>query len=1212
MQLEKVQMRGFKTFADKTELTFGPGITAIVGPNGVGKSNITDAVLWVLGEQGQRALRVESAEDVIFVGSENRRALGMAEVKLTLDNSDRRLATEYSEIEIARRLFRTGKSEYIINRDQVRLRDVRDLLVDSGMGADSYSVVGQGELEAILSARPEDRRELLEEVAGVRKYRIRRTEAERKLSSTEDNLVRVRDIIYELRAQREPLEKQAEVAREYQGLAERLHDLQRDLLAVEYARRREQRGALLNDSAVVEADLQTTRNQLSVLEAEYEQASTQATKLADALDELRRQAGDAEREVEKRRNAQALAAEKLRSVSERRGQLQQAAKQAEQRDRELRKALQKLEQTQSRHQTVVDAEKQRLEQLAASHEQEEAEYRQHIEARESLRARDGELSAQSAAVENEVAAMQGLQVELDERLERLSGQQEQLEQQRDQLQSRLGELREENTTRQQQEEEIRGGLREMREQHAALVRTLREHRRKRDQLGEAVAAAESRESLLQELQQSHEGYPDGPRALLAAADKGELIGVEGLLADFLDVPRQLEVAVEAGLGERLHWVLVASEEDGRRCLEYLRENGLGRATVLATNMPPPSFAPRGAAGVSRAAQGVVGAISALVKYPRKLKHVLDHVLGDVLIVEDLTAEARIRPMLGGPARVVTLSGEVVGPLGEITAGDLEEGAAQSFSRRHQLAELEANLQQLRRHLAAMWETEEKLESRDQELAQQVREFEGQLGEANKQAMALEGELGHTADRFRAARSACEELVGEITALRERHQETDTRLAEGERQRLGFRHELDQLEGELQGLSSEQVMAEHRENQRDKLTAAQIKVAELQEKFRSGQLMAQQHEQELSRVEQEIAHQQAQLAELEDIEQQAEQTLQSGGGDNGDLEHQAETLHEQAESCQQELSKLRHTTTELELARRKLVNLREEQTEQLHRLELRQARHDSELEHIVVELQEVYELTPEEALAQRPEEFKLTAARREANELKQQIRALGYVNVSAIEECQRLRDREDYLSSQLDDLKQARDDLEQVIAEIDETAKDVFLKSFEQVAQFFDDLFRRLFDGGSTRLELTEPQDPLSGGVEVIVQQPGRRFQNLMALSGGEKAMTALALLFAMIRVKPAPFCILDEIDAALDAANSRRFAEMLRDFAQDSQFIIITHNPETMEIADTLHGVTMEQPGVSKLISVELATAQKEAERWAASNGQQSREPVPDVESAPA
>jgi len=1187
-------MRGFKTFADKTELEFGPGITAIVGPNGVGKSNIADAVLWVLGEQGTIPLRVESAEEVVFAGSEDRRPLGMAEVSLTLDNSDGTLDSEYSEIEIGRRLFRTGKSEYLINRDNIRLSDVRDLLVDSGLGTDSYALVGQGEIEAILSAHPEDRRELIEEVAGVRKYRIRRSRAERKLADTQDNLIRVRDIIHELRTQRQPLEQQAKVARRYKQYADRLHELQRGLLCVDYNQRRQQRGAILNDIAVVKADLQATCNELSSLEAEYEQSAGQLNKLADRLEELRSQHRDAQRELDRQRSAQAVASEKLRGIGEQRQHIEEQRKQAQQRCQQLQREIGKLEKSQAGQQKQLAAQQGKLADLKKIVAEQEEELRAILTRREQVQQQRGDLSGQLAEVENEVAVLQGLQSDLDERIQRLTAQQQQFGRQRSELQDSIEQLRGQQASREEQKEQVEGQLREARQQHAALTDTLREHRRKRDRLGEAVAADESRQTLLEELQRDHEGYAEGPRALLEAARNGEIGGVQGLVADFLDVPRRLEVAVEAGLGDRLQWVLVSSQEDLQRCVEYLQENNLGRATIIAVNVPVPSFATQMTTGVGRTTRGVHGTLDSLLNYPRKLGRVLGYLLSDVLVIDDLEVATGLRPMLTGPVRMVTLNGEVVGPGGQISAGSLAGDVQRSLDRRREVAALEEHLQELRSHLARMWETEEKLERQSQQLSERVRTLEGQLGEFDKQAMAIEGDLRHAGDRFRAAQSAHQEITEEISALTERRQQADSRCSEAEGQRLALIHQLEENKQELSGLPSAEAAEHSLDDHREQLMAVRVRVAELEEKARSSAALAQQQQQELSRVEQEIADYDRQLTQLDEAEKQAREALQFDESEDAELEQRVQQLGEQAESCQRDLVALRGTTSGIEATRRKLLDLREERGEQLHRLELRQARHDSELQHIVEELKEVYELTPEEAVQQQPEDFDLKSARSEAAKLKREIRELGYVNVSAIEECERLQDRENYLSSQLEDLRQARDDLEAVIAEIDETAKEIFLTSFKQVAEAFDDLFKWLFGGGSTRLEITDPENPLDSGVEVIVQQPGRRFQNLMALSGGEKAMTGLALLFAMIRVKPTPFCFLDEIDAALDAANSRRFAQLLQDFAKDSQIIIVTHNPETMEIADRLHGVTMEQPGVSKLISVELSEAQREAEHWAA------------------
>ncbi len=1211
MRLEKLQMRGFKTFADKTELEFGPGITAIVGPNGVGKSNIADAVLWALGEQGTIPLRIESAEGVVFAGSESRRPLGMAEARLTLDNSDGTLDSEYSEVEIARRLFRTGKSEYLINRDRARLLDIRDLLVDTGLGTDSYALVGQGEIDAILSAHPEDRRELIEEVAGVRKYRIRRSQAEHKLSETQDNLIRVRDIIHELRTQREPLEQQAKVARRYKEFSGRLHELQRGLLAVDYNQRRQRRGVILNDIAVVKADLQATRNQLSILEAEYEQNAGQINKLAERLEQLRNQHTEAQRDLDRQRNAQAVASEKLRGIGEQRHHLEEQRKQAQQRGQQLQTEIDKLAKSHAGEQKQLAIQQGKLEDLKEAFEKQEAEHQGDLARSEGLRQGHNELSGELVKVENEVAALQGLQSDLDERIERLADQQQQFERQRSELQASIEQLRQQKETREAEKEKFGRQLRETRQQHTELTNTLREHRRKRDRLAETVAADESRQTLLQELERDHEGYAEGPRALLEAGRSGEINGVQGIVADFLDVPRRLEVAVEAGLGARLQWVLVSSEQDLQRCVEYLQENNLGRATVIATNVPVPGFAAQMTTGVGRTAQGVHGTLDSLLKYPRKLSRVLDYVLGDVLVIDDLEVATRLRPLLTGPVEMVTLNGEVVGPAGQISAGSLAGDVQRSFDRKEEVAALEEHLQQLRSYLAGMWEAEEKLERQSQQVGESVQTLEGQLGEIDRQVTAIDGDLRHAGDRFRAAQTAHQEITGEISTLEERRQQADSRCTEVEGQRLALTHQVAENKQELSGLPSAEAAEHSLEERREQLTAVRVRVAELEEKVRSGATMRDQQQQELARVQREIADYEGQLAGLDEAEKQAREALQFDESEDAELERRVQQLGEQAESCQRDLVALRGTISEVEATRRKLLDLREEQSEELHRLELRQARQDSELQHIVQELEEVYELTPEQAAQQQPEDFDLKSARSEAKKLQSNIRALGYVNVSAIEECERLQDREDYLSSQLEDLRQARDDLESVIAEIDRTATETFLESFAQVAEAFDDLFKWLFGGGSTRLEITDPENPLDSGIEVIIQQPGRRFQNLMALSGGEKALTALALLFAMIRVKPTPFCFLDEIDAALDAANSRRFAEMLQDFAKNSQFVIITHNPETMEVADRLHGVTMEQPGVSKLISVELSEAQREAERWAATEATVAAGSGADKQSAP-
>ncbi len=1192
MRLSKLQMRGFKTFAERTELQFGAGITAIGGPNGVGKSNITDAILWALGEQSYKALRTEGFQDVIFVGSEQRRPLGMADVSLIIDNTEGELACEYSEVALCRRLFRTGESEYLLNRNRVRLKDIRELLVDTGLGSGAYAVVGQGEIDAILSIRSEDRRELLEEVAGIGKYRMRRTEAERKLEQTQANITRVQDILYELSSQRQTLEEQAKVAREYKGLAVQLRELDLHLLADDYQRHSSKRQRVDNDIMVAKADLQGARNQISALEAEYEQTSLQVAKLTDDLDNLREQAAAAEREVSQRRGAEAVAAERLKAIHERREQLQASIDQAQQRRQELVDHQNALEQQQQQYEKILGRQQVTVEELQTSYNQQERQYQQALEHREAMHQRHTELAGQLARSENESATLAGLEEELQQRIERLSAQREQLAGRRDQLQAALQESQQQIEALGEQAQQIQLQLQQARHRHSQQIRTLRDHRQKRDLLAGAVAATESKQSLLQELQAAHEGYEDGPRALLQAAQRGELAGIMGLVADFLEVPRHLELAVEAGLSDRLQWVLVESDQQVRQCLDYLEKHQAGRATILPINPPPTQFAGWASLAVGRSS-GVVGTASAVLRYPRRLANVFERLLGDVVIVEDLDTAYRIRPRLTGPAHLVTLTGQILGPNGEVTGGSMNKAVRAPFDRRRQLQQLEKEGDELRGCLAAMWQTEENLDGSQQDLTALVEERADELTAIEKTTGQVEAEIRHIADRLRASAAANEEIDQEINELQERRQDAGSRAAQAERMGQGLHHELEQLDGELEKLESEQLSREELEGQQVQLTAAKVELAQVEEKHHSAAAMCEQTQQEVAHFDKQIQRSESELQELQVAEQQVTQVVESADGQTEQLEQEAAALREQATESRAQLSELREAATRLEVARRRLEEIREQHAEKFHRLELSVAREESHREQIVEQLADIYELTPEQALGQRPADFNRRETTQQANQLREQIRSLGYVNVGAIEQCERLQAREDFLSGQIDDLQKAREDLLQVIAETDEAAQEMFLESFRQVAQAFDELFQRLFGGGSTRLEFTDPENPLAAGVDVIGQQPGRRQQNLLLLSGGEKALIALALLFAMIKVNPSPFCVLDEIDAALDASNTEQFTKVLRDFAQRTQFIIITHNPKMMESADVLYGVTMQEPGVSKIISVELAEAQREAEERA-------------------
>jgi len=936
-------------------------------------------------------------------------------------------------------------------------------------------------------------------------------------------------------------------------------------------------------------DAAAVRTKISQLDAEHEQVSLRIAGLADELERLRDEATAAERRADQQRQSTALAQERLRSIAERRQQLVTLQEQGRKRIAKLQQRLEAVgrqrEELNKRAMAVKEEAQRRRQELAALQER-QRDIEQQLQAAEQ---RHGELVRRVDALQNEATALAGLEDELAERQQRLRSQAESLQQRRQQLERELAAVRQQA---QQTETELAAAvqrLEQMRSRQRQAARLLREHRQKRSILDSAVAAGEERCTMLQELLRAHEGYAEGPKAVLEAARKGQLRGIVGAVADFLDVPARLEVAIEAGLGEELQWILVDDNQAAQSAIEYLRENKLGRATFMAVGAITaiPTGTP---ATVASRREGVIGVASRLVKFPRKFARIFEHLLGDLIVVKDLPTALRVRAVLHPQARVVTLRGEVVGHQGQISGGTVNGGVARSLGRRRQLEEIQQVVDELRNHLARMWEVEERLEQSGHEAAASVAEAEQAVMQLQSRDTQLRGNLAHLGDQARTVQVAAQELMRDLEELGEKLQATRERRAEAQREQKGLQHEAEQLEQQLETLRAQAVPDEALEAARVAVTETQVQAAEQAEKLRSAETLQAQYQSEQQRVSEDLANIAEELSSLQETERQVRASMSVDGDQVEALERQAQALREQVAQRTAELSQLRETAARLEALRRELDKTAQEQSERIHRLELSLAREESQLEFIAQQLSDQYDLTVEQALQQLPADFKEMHNRRQANALREQIRKLGPVNLSAIDEVERLRAREEFLQGQVADLQAARDDLLTVIEEIDNAANKAFMEAFKQVEAAFEELFVRLFDGGTTKLVLTNPDAPLEGGVDVMVQLPGKRQQNLLLLSGGERALTALALLFAMIKVKPSPFCVMDEIDAALDANNTERFTRMLKDFAKRSQFIVITHNPQTMVAADAHWGVTMEEPGVSMILPLELEEAQAQAE----------------------
>jgi len=1197
--LKRLEMRGFKSFADRTEFEFGPGLTAIVGPNGVGKSNVADAILWVLGEQSNRAIRTQTSQDVIFAGAEERSPLGMAEVRLLLDNSHGVLPVDFTEVEVCRRLYRTGESEYGINSSSCRLRDIHELFVDTGVGQAAYSLVGQGEIDAILSVRSEDRRELMEEVAGIGKYRRRRRKAQRQLEATEANARRISDIIYELSSQREPLERQAEKARQYRELDDRLRGVELRLLALDYRRRHQRLGELSNEQEVGRADAEGTRSRLNTIETETERTAAELHRLERELSRLREEAREAEREAERTERAHAVTEEKLRASVERIEDLEASGRDAASRTDELAGRVERLRAQHGDVQGRVEETTREMERRRGDL-QERERLRQEVGRRLAGLADEREQCARGAeSLLREAEAMESLQQELLERVQRLESQQAALSSQAEDARDRLAEGSERRDELAARVNEARARLDELSCRHESLTRTLREHRAKRDILAGAATAAETRLALLTELDESHEGFEDSVRVVLEAAEQGRLDGVKGVVGALLDVPARHEAAIEAALGERLQWIVVDTPEQALAGVEFCREQGLGHATFL----PLSSLTSLGPSTATAAGEGCIGIASRLVRAPQEVRQAVDYLLGDCVLVEDLETGLRHLRRSGWRSRAVTVDGELIERGGAVRGGSRPEDVVQVFSRKREIERVSEELAQLRRALAAVWQCEEQLEREADRLSAESEAASDLLSDRRTELSEAERDLVHTRDQAEAARAASEEIDSEVHALTERLEATG-----GRRQDLTHRAEelqgrVAELDQRIEAVSGEQLSASEIEERRRALTESEVALAALREKERSLQELLSHTEEQLARAREDAAAaeetRERMTARISALQEELEQTART----LAEQRERARKLREVVGQRTEAVDQLRDHSEQLEASGRELRRILESQQERAQHAEVVLTREQAQLESIRERLADVYEVTPAQALEQLgDEEPSRQKMARDVNALKREIRALGHVNLSAIDECERLTAREEFLREQREDLEQARADLLEIIDEIDSAAEKQFLETFEQIGVAFDETFTTLFGGGRTELYLTNEDDPLESGVEIFAQPQGKRQKHLSLLSGGERAMTALALLFAMLKVKPSPFCVLDEIDAALDATNTDRFVRLLDEFAERSQFIIITHNPRTMEAVDLLHGVTMQEPGVSQRISVELADAQEQARRQRERERSQARE----------
>ncbi len=1179
MYLKSLEVQGFKSFPDKTVIRFGDDITAIVGPNGSGKSNISDAILWVMGEQSTKTLRGAKMEDVIFGGTQKRTAVGFAEATLTLDNSDRALAYDADEVMVTRRYYRSGDSEYYINRQSSRLRDIHEMFMDTGLGREGYSNIGQGRIDEILSLKSADRREIFEEAAGISKYRHRKEETERKLANTEDNLLRIGDKVAELEMQLEPLKQQSEKAVRYLELKD-------ELQGVEVA-------VWLDMLTKLSADAKKA-------EEDYASASFVLQQAHDSLDELYRQSEtlsqtlrDRDSELETARvkvNMLESAHQQLEgqmavlhsNIDNNNGNIQRIEDELKgQEDRsggitaQMEQAKQRITQIDTQCGEIGSQLSALQQELAVMTANAQGITKQFLE----LRTKETALASDVAAAEAEIHSIDGLLAENDERSAQLTA-----------------DIQAAATREQSAADALsacRKALRQAQEDVTAANNTIagytlrRENRVKRRdeleskkrELDATLDSVQAKLKVFRAMERDYENYQKSVRVVMQEADRGSLRNLHGPVSRLIRTDDGYTVAIEIALGGAMQQIVVDSEADAKAAISYLKRTGSGRATFLPLSVTKGKTLQENGVEDCR---GFVGVASALVKSDARYRSIVENLLGRVVVVQDIDAAIAMAKKYAQRFKIVTLDGQVVNPGGSMTGGSVNKEAG-ILSRANELEKLQKQESTLLQQQSALEiDLQEARRAADQ-VEFQLTAAGDQLRNAQDRVLTLQGEEKQHEILLQAILDAKSSGQRELDALSRRNASDRERCAAQKEKIRIFSAQLEQVKQNIAALEgSQSEAADATSTLTERMTALKTQEAALI----AERTTAQNHIQDLRELR----------SAMEGDRDQKQALIEMIRTDNSRLESEIQALQQRQQRGDEETAQMRTELealltqrAEAEASKTRSEREAQEKSKDILNMEracalLEQKKITTEMEErqIVDKLWDSYELTPGTAVEKRGQIESITAGNRRISELKRKIAALGTPNLGAIEEYARVNERYTYLASQRDDVLTAKRELESIIRNITQEMTTIFVEEFKKIDHYFGITFEEMFGGGKGQLILENPDEPLTCGIEIRVQPPGKQVKTITLLSGGEKAFVAIALYFAILKVRPTPFCMLDEIDAALDDRNVERFASYLHNLSKKTQFIVITHRRGTMEASDVLYGVTMQEQGVSKLLRLDL------------------------------
>ena len=1187
--LKKIRLKGFKSFANKTDIEIEENITAVVGPNGSGKSNIVDAIRWVLGEQSAKNLRGSRMADIIFSGSEELNAKRKASVTLFFDNSSGELPVEGKELTLGREVRDDGRSDYLINGASCRLKDIEMLLMDSGLGSDGYSIVGQGRIDSIIKSKPDKMRLFFEEAAGIMKHKSRKEEAEKRLENTNNDLNRIHDLVDELEKRHDPLKKAAEKAKKYKGYKDELSDLEISLLNKQWkinstkfedlSKKREAQEKTLNEKQssynALSYQLDNNKDQLKALKNEKEEVSNSYFQNQNKVNEIKNNLNV----MEERKNNYIENKENLKA------KIAELKKECQNKQEEVKKAAENFE--------LINSDQQNIKKEIDKLKNNITQNQEKIESlNQQIQAKENKIEAKKKEIQQENSALERLKERVEissDRLQEISSDQNQIDEKiktesehASQIEEELTAVKKEIENKQDKLENLKAKIREEEQALEAGKDQLLETK-------ENYQHYNSRLQLMEEMQESYEGYYNGVRSILEKRE--QFSGLIDVVAEIVSVKAEYEEAIETALGAKMQNIIVEDDQTAKDAVKYLKQNNRGRATFLPLNMVNGSRLGDRYLDKLADQKGFIGLAVDLVDFPERLENVFNFLLGQIVVSDNLDHAVKMAKNIRRSFRIVTTEGDVVYPGGAISGGSSSSNSRDLIGRSRKIEELKSRRSKLQQKGKSLVE---RLENDKKELDQKREKLE----DFKSDLQALKMKENNIKNDKNRAEENLKELKSDRNLRQNNFSELDTSLQDN-KETIKFKQEkIEDFKAEIKNLSSEindlkaalKIKQENLKELEPQLKELELDGARISEKRNNAQEKLNDKKQALELKEKEIKEREKEIKEISsDLERIADRKVKLQL-QKKELESEGEKLKQKKDSLTTEVKNLEKEVESKEKEAKELQEQLNKVKDNFHQLDLKYTKLDDKLENIKSILINDYELRPEEIEEDqliKIEDEDEAEVETKIHDLKKKMDSLHPVNEAAVEEYAELKDRLDYLHEQQADLKHARNSIELVISDIEESMEKMFADTFYQVKEEFSKVFKALFQGGKAELKLTDPEELLTTGVEIHAQPPGKSLKSLSLLSGGERALTAIALIFAFIQVKPSPFYVLDEIDAPLDDVNIVRFASFIKKYAKVAQFIIITHRRYMMTEVDSLYGVTMEKSGVSRLVSLKLDQAEE-------------------------